>query len=50
MLDDDPRRQDARTHHQAKPVIKGLKYAANAWIHSYNYRIPNHWGCSGSFD
>ncbi len=42
--------QDRRTMHSAKPVIKGLKYAANAWIHSHDYVIANKWGCTGTFD
>ena len=40
VLDEDPTRQDARTHHQAKPVIKGLKYAANYWIHGDDFKTP----------
>ena len=44
-------RQDARTHHQALPVGPGgLKYAANAWIHLYDFRKANLWGCTGAFD
>lgn len=50
VMDDDLNKQDARTHHEAKPVIKGLKLAANAWIHLYNFHVPNHWGCTGAFD
>lgn len=38
-----------KQEHQAMPVKKGLKYAANAWIHLYNYKVPNLWGCTGSF-
>mmetsp|Transcript_9253 Transcript_9253/g.22739 ORF Transcript_9253/g.22739 Transcript_9253/m.22739 type:complete len:456 (-) Transcript_9253:227-1594(-) len=49
MSDDDPLRSDDRMYHQAKPVIKGVKFAANAWIHLYNYKVPNLWGCTGSF-
>jgi len=49
MSNDEPTKWDPRTHHQAMPVIKGVKYAANAWIHLYNYRVPNLWGCTGSF-
>lgn len=33
VMDDDLTKQDSRTYHEAKPVIKGLKLAANAWIH-----------------
>eukprot|EP01036_Dinobryon_divergens_P028413 gene28414-37350_t len=49
-LSDFPEDQDARTFHEARPVIKGLKYAANSWIHMYDYEKPNLWGCTGSFD
>mmetsp|Transcript_5969 Transcript_5969/g.6160 ORF Transcript_5969/g.6160 Transcript_5969/m.6160 type:complete len:355 (+) Transcript_5969:108-1172(+) len=49
-LDEEPEEQDWRTHHGAEPVIKGLKFAANAWIHLYDFRIPNLWGCTGTFD
>lgn len=42
--------QDARTHHEAKAVIKGVKFAANTWIHSHNFEVPNHWGCTGAFE
>jgi prolyl 4-hydroxylase len=49
-LDHDPEAQDVRTMHEALPVIKGKKYAANSWIHLYDYMKPNLWGCTGSFD
>jgi prolyl 4-hydroxylase len=49
-LDRDPEAQDPRTMHSAMPVIKGRKFAANAWLHLYNYREPNKWGCTGTFD
>lgn len=42
--------QDPRTHHAAKAVVQGVKYAANAWIHLYNFQHSNLWGCTGSFD
>ena len=32
-LDDQPDAKDPRTNHQAMPVLKGIKYGANAWIH-----------------
>ena len=38
VLEDQPTRQEPKTFHQAKPVIKGTKFAANSWIHMYNYR------------
>jgi prolyl 4-hydroxylase len=50
VLDVNPEAQDGRTMHEAKPVIKGLKFAANSWIHLYSYEKPNLWGCTGAFD
>jgi prolyl 4-hydroxylase len=40
---------DDRMHHEAKPVIRGKKYAANHWIHLNDFIGPNNWGCTGSF-
>lgn len=50
MRDGDLLAQDPRTNHQAQPVTKGVKLAANAWVHLHNFRVPNHWGCTGVFD
>ncbi len=50
VLDEDPARQDPRTFHAALPVIKGLKYASNHWVHLHDFRKANLWGCTGSFD
>jgi prolyl 4-hydroxylase len=49
-LNHNPEKQEPATFHEAKPVLKGLKYAANSWIHLYNYEVPNLWGCTGTFD
>lgn len=38
VLDSAPESKDHRTDHQALPVEKGLKYGANAWIHSRNFK------------
>jgi prolyl 4-hydroxylase len=46
----DPQRIDPRLVHESKPVIRGDKVAVNSWGHMYNYVIPNHWGCTGSFE
>eukprot|EP00657_Telonema_sp_P-1_P006712 TRINITY_DN26110_c0_g1_i1.p1 TRINITY_DN26110_c0_g1~~TRINITY_DN26110_c0_g1_i1.p1 ORF type:complete len:193 (-),score=45.18 TRINITY_DN26110_c0_g1_i1:99-677(-) len=48
-LDQDVQAPDNRTLHAARPVITGQKLAANAWIHNDNYRMPNKWGCTGTF-
>jgi hypothetical protein len=49
-LDHEPNSIDHRTVHEARPVIKGSKFAANTWIHSHNYAVPNLMGCTGTFD
>ena len=43
---DRPFVQDQRTHHEALPVTKGTKYAANFWIHQYDYVAAHHMGCT----
>ncbi len=50
VMDSEPETQDPRTHHAAAAVIKGKKYAANAWIHLYDFAKSNLWGCTGAFD
>lgn len=47
VLDSDPEEMDPRTDHEAVPVIKGTKYAGNAWIHLYDFATPNSMGCTG---
>mmetsp|Transcript_1571 Transcript_1571/g.3421 ORF Transcript_1571/g.3421 Transcript_1571/m.3421 type:complete len:283 (-) Transcript_1571:313-1161(-) len=49
VLNDDPDSWDSRMYHEAQEVIKGTKYAANHWIHQYDFRNANLWGCNGSF-
>lgn len=38
VLLDDPNKMDEHTHHEALPVIEGIKYAANAWIHLRDFK------------
>ena len=38
-----------RMFHEAVKVESGTKYAANHWIHQYDFRTANLWGCNGSF-
>ena len=45
-LNDDPFTSDGRTHHEALPVTKGVKYAANFWLHQYDYVGPHKRGCT----
>lgn len=46
VLNDSPHRKDPRTEHAALPVMKGVKYGANAWIHQRDYNTPNNMGCA----
>ncbi|CAE7847035.1 P4H5, partial [Symbiodinium microadriaticum] len=50
VKNDDPSQIDHRTTHEARPVIAGTKFAANTWIHQYDFKKANLWGCTGSFD
>jgi len=50
VMDDNLEQQDPRTNHEAKAVIQGKKYAANTWIHLYDFEKSNLWGCTGTFD
>ena len=43
---DEPFVSDDRTYHEALPVTKGTKYAANFWLHQYDYVTPHHSGCT----
>jgi len=45
VLNDDPSLRDGRTRHEALTVEKGTKYAANAWIHLYNFEDTQKRGC-----
>ena len=45
VRDDDPYEEDKRTDHEAVPVIRGEKYAANAWIHQRDFQTGFRAGC-----
>lgn len=49
-MDANLEQMDPRTHHEAKPVVSGKKFAANTWIHLYDFEKSNLWGCTGTFD
>lgn len=46
VLDADPEEKDKRTDHEALPVISGIKFGANAWLHSRNYRKAEENDCT----
>jgi len=45
VYDQHPNSQDSRSNHQAMPVIKGVKYGCNAWIHQRDFQTNNAKGC-----
>jgi prolyl 4-hydroxylase len=45
VLTTDPNSKDIRTNHHALPVISGVKYGFNAWIHQRDFRGPHRKGC-----
>jgi len=36
----DPSVDEPNTNHEGLPPARGIKYAANAWVHNYDYRTP----------
>lgn len=46
VLNSNPMKKDARFMHQALDVEAGVKYAANGWIHMYDYLTPQKTGCT----
>uniref|UniRef100_A0A7S2EJ16 Fe2OG dioxygenase domain-containing protein n=1 Tax=Ditylum brightwellii TaxID=49249 RepID=A0A7S2EJ16_9STRA len=45
VLDENPHSIDQRTSHEAMPVLKGKKYAANLWLHIRDFRSVFDKGC-----
>jgi len=46
-LNGDPFLKDSRTMHEAEPVVRGKKFAANSWIHLKDFRAAHEKGCAG---
>merc|ERR1712228_870204 len=47
VLSNDPFKKLESTNHAALDVIKGRKYAINAWIHLFDFTNPHIMGCTG---
>eukprot|EP01034_Spumella_vulgaris_P025125 gene25125-31544_t len=43
-----PSAKDTRMSHEAQKVTRGVKYAANVWIHLMEWDRPSLWACTGS--
>jgi len=46
VYNSDPLASDNRMRHQALPVEAGTKFAANGWIHQFDYQTPQESGCN----
>jgi len=46
VLNSEPMAKDGRMMHQALEVLEGTKFAANGWIHMYDYLTPQQNGCN----
>jgi prolyl 4-hydroxylase len=46
VLNSEPMNKDGRTMHEAMPVIAGTKFAANGWVHMFDYVAPQAKGCN----
>mmetsp|Transcript_16839 Transcript_16839/g.27933 ORF Transcript_16839/g.27933 Transcript_16839/m.27933 type:complete len:355 (+) Transcript_16839:92-1156(+) len=44
VFEHDLRTSDKRTSHEALPVVKGIKIAANLWQHLYDFKTPSSTG------
>jgi len=47
VMSNDPFTKLDSTNHAALDVIKGKKYAINAWIHLFDFTNPHLLGCTG---
>ena len=45
VLNENPNAADTRTDHGALPVLEGIKYGANAWIHQKDFKATMAAGC-----
>ena len=48
VLDHDPNARDDRTEHEAVTVRGGVKYAANYWLHMYDFQYAVDRGCGNT--
>ena len=48
VLDHDPNARDDRTEHEAVAVREGTKFAANYWLHMYDFQYAVDRGCGNT--
>lgn len=50
LSDADPTVPELRTHHEARPVLRGVKWIANVWIHQHSFMEPLRRGCTRAME
>ena len=48
VLDADPNERDDRTEHESVAVVAGTKFAANYWLHMWDFQQPTRHGCGNT--
>ena len=48
VLDADPNARDDRTEHESVAVVAGTKFAANYWLHMWDFQQPTRRGCGNT--
>lgn len=48
VLDADPNERDDRTEHESVAVVAGTKFAANYWLHMWDFQQPTRRGCGNT--
>ena len=48
VLDAQPNERDDRTEHEAVAVREGTKFAANYWLHLWDFQEPTQHGCGNA--
>mmetsp|Transcript_40425 Transcript_40425/g.80999 ORF Transcript_40425/g.80999 Transcript_40425/m.80999 type:complete len:115 (-) Transcript_40425:111-455(-) len=49
VMNHSPDTDEPMTFHEGLPPDAGIKYAANVWVHMYDYRTPASLGCPFAF-
>ena len=45
VLDSEPNKTEPGTYHEAMPVLAGVKYGANVWLHMHDFRSVSQRHC-----
>ena len=48
VLNEDPNARDDRTEHESVAVGAGVKFAANYWLHLWDFQAASEHGCGNT--